>query len=193
MGNVALDCARVLLQPLQRLEKTDAADHALSELRGSAVEAVHVIGRRGPAQVPQVLVSHVISHIAWELLNACLMRSLAVAAAWLHPFYTYSNADGHRVRPCCRAATTPARTVKTEKPIWKGQLQAAFTAKELREVLGLEGIHVCIPAAEMEMTPADEAELKSSRGRKRVYDLLLKAADRCPHPQNVEVPSQYCP
>lgn len=50
MGNVALDCARILLQPPDRLAATDIAAHALNQLRASSVERVDVIGRRGPVQ-----------------------------------------------------------------------------------------------------------------------------------------------
>ncbi|MFP3944519.1 MAG: FAD-dependent oxidoreductase [Alphaproteobacteria bacterium] len=49
-GNVAADLARILLTPVEQLERTDIADHALEALRSSAVRHVHVIGRRGPAQ-----------------------------------------------------------------------------------------------------------------------------------------------
>ncbi|GMH44759.1 hypothetical protein BSKO_12711 [Bryopsis sp. KO-2023] len=50
MGNVALDCARILLKDPKELEKTDIADHALEALRKSDVTQVHILGRRGPAQ-----------------------------------------------------------------------------------------------------------------------------------------------
>lgn len=46
-GNVALDIARVLLLPRERLAVTDIAEHALEALRGSAIEEVVVLGRRG--------------------------------------------------------------------------------------------------------------------------------------------------
>jgi ferredoxin--NADP+ reductase len=49
-GNVALDVARVLSTPPDRLATTDIADHALEALRGSLIHEVVVIGRRGPAQ-----------------------------------------------------------------------------------------------------------------------------------------------
>ncbi len=49
-GNVAADLARILLTPVEHLERTDIADHALEALRDSAVRHVDVIGRRGPAQ-----------------------------------------------------------------------------------------------------------------------------------------------
>ena len=51
LGNVAVDCARVLLQPVDRLACTDIASHALEQLRHSAVQEVHLVGRRGPVQV----------------------------------------------------------------------------------------------------------------------------------------------
>lgn len=53
-GNVALDVARVLLAPLDLLEKTDIAEHALQALRRSKIRRVHLVGRRGPLQVRQL-------------------------------------------------------------------------------------------------------------------------------------------
>jgi ferredoxin/flavodoxin---NADP+ reductase len=49
-GNVALDVARMLITPPDRLATTDIADHALEALRGSLIRDVLVVGRRGPAQ-----------------------------------------------------------------------------------------------------------------------------------------------
>ncbi|RLV47470.1 4Fe-4S dicluster domain-containing protein [Nocardioides mangrovicus] len=49
-GNVALDVARVLVSDIDRLRRTDIADHALEQLAASAVREVVVAGRRGPAQ-----------------------------------------------------------------------------------------------------------------------------------------------
>lgn len=52
IGNVALDCARLLLRPPSELAGTDIADRALRQLRErSAVKEVHLIARRGPVQV----------------------------------------------------------------------------------------------------------------------------------------------
>lgn len=48
-GNVALDVARILCMPLDDLEKTDIADHALVALRESLVEEVVILGRRSCA------------------------------------------------------------------------------------------------------------------------------------------------
>ena len=53
IGNVALDCARVLLRGASGLAKTDVAGHALDALSRSAggVQEVHLVARRGPVQV----------------------------------------------------------------------------------------------------------------------------------------------
>lgn len=50
-GNVALDVARILAKSVDELRKTDIADHALDILSQSRIREVHVIGRRGPAQI----------------------------------------------------------------------------------------------------------------------------------------------
>ena len=50
MGNVAVDVARILLKPADELSGTDVPHHVLDVLRASAVEQVHVLGRRGPAE-----------------------------------------------------------------------------------------------------------------------------------------------
>lgn len=51
-GNVALDCARILLTPVDNgLGKTDITSHASLKLKSSRVKNVQVIGRRGPLQV----------------------------------------------------------------------------------------------------------------------------------------------
>jgi adrenodoxin-NADP+ reductase len=51
MGNVALDCARILLSPINQLAKTDITDIALDTLRQSRIRHVILVGRRGPMQV----------------------------------------------------------------------------------------------------------------------------------------------
>lgn len=51
-GNVALDCARILLSPVDRvLGKTDITNCSLKLLEKSQITSVHLIGRRGPIQV----------------------------------------------------------------------------------------------------------------------------------------------
>jgi ferredoxin--NADP+ reductase len=49
-GNVALDVARILCSPHERLARTDIADYALERLKNSSITEVLVLGRRGPAQ-----------------------------------------------------------------------------------------------------------------------------------------------
>jgi adrenodoxin-NADP+ reductase len=50
-GNVAFDCARLLLAPLDALATTDIADRTLAQLSRSRVKRVDVVGRRGPLQL----------------------------------------------------------------------------------------------------------------------------------------------
>jgi len=49
-GNVALDCARVLVKQPGELASTDIAQHALDALQSCGVQQVHVVGRRGAVQ-----------------------------------------------------------------------------------------------------------------------------------------------
>ncbi|EIE19717.1 nucleotide-binding domain-containing protein [Coccomyxa subellipsoidea C-169] len=112
LGNVALDCARILLKTPESLASTDIAQHALDALKTSAVKKVHVVGRRGP-------------------------------------------------------------------------VQAAFTAKELREITKLEGVRIVIPEEQLNPTDVDMAEMKASRIKKRVFDILKGAATASP-PEGAE-------
>eukprot|EP00667_Euglena_gracilis_P017259 EG_transcript_18154 len=48
MGNVALDCARMLNAPPALVGPTDCAAHALRALQGSGVRHTTILGRRGP-------------------------------------------------------------------------------------------------------------------------------------------------
>ncbi|GFY80834.1 pyridine nucleotide-disulfide oxidoreductase family protein [Actinidia rufa] len=58
----------------------------------------------------------------------------------------------------------------------RGPVQAACTAKELCEVLGMKDLHINIQEADLAKTPADEEELKNNLIQRRVYELLSKAA-----------------
>ncbi|KAF9881396.1 hypothetical protein CkaCkLH20_01546 [Colletotrichum karsti] len=49
-GNVALDVARMLLEDVDVLRKTDITEAALAQLAASRVKGVHIVGRRGPMQ-----------------------------------------------------------------------------------------------------------------------------------------------
>ncbi|KAK7251555.1 hypothetical protein RIF29_34851 [Crotalaria pallida] len=60
----------------------------------------------------------------------------------------------------------------------RGPAQAACTAKELREILGLRNLDISIQESDILLSPADEEELKSSRIQRRVYELLSKATSR---------------
>jgi adrenodoxin-NADP+ reductase len=82
LGNVALDCARILLKPAAALEDTDIAEHAMHVLRGSAVRDVHIVGRRGPMQA---------QFSGKELREVLSMENISIA---MHPEnYTPTDAD----------------------------------------------------------------------------------------------------
>jgi ferredoxin--NADP+ reductase len=50
IGNVAMDCARVLAKRADDLATTDISDQALERLRESGIRTVWVLARRGPVQ-----------------------------------------------------------------------------------------------------------------------------------------------
>jgi adrenodoxin-NADP+ reductase len=60
-GNVALDVARMLLEDVDRLRKTDIPAHALETLSKSKIKRVHIVGRRGPMQVRNTSTSLLLS------------------------------------------------------------------------------------------------------------------------------------
>lgn len=49
-GNVAIDCARILLSNSERFRYTDISDHAYQALTQSQIETVKILGRRGPIE-----------------------------------------------------------------------------------------------------------------------------------------------
>ncbi|KAI3754244.1 hypothetical protein L1987_54023 [Smallanthus sonchifolius] len=58
----------------------------------------------------------------------------------------------------------------------RGPAQAACTAKELREILAIKNLYVNIKQDHLQITSANEEEMKNSRIRRRVFDLLSKAS-----------------
>ncbi|MEW5303998.1 MAG: hypothetical protein WDW36_006641 [Sanguina aurantia] len=103
VGNVALDCSRVLLKGPAQLAPTDLAAHALQHLSShSAVREVHLVARRGPAQ-------------------------------------------------------------------------AAFTPKELKELLTQSDIQTCAGPRQMDTSPADKADMAAVRMKRRLLDIMSSA------------------
>jgi ferredoxin--NADP+ reductase len=51
MGNVALDVARILAKTPEEFAGSDIVSHALDLLRGSSIERIVLLGRRGPHQI----------------------------------------------------------------------------------------------------------------------------------------------
>jgi adrenodoxin-NADP+ reductase len=60
----------------------------------------------------------------------------------------------------------------------RGAAQAAFTPKELRELLGLPGLRVNVLPEQLALPAEDVAELDASRVRRRAVEELGKAAKR---------------
>lgn len=51
VGNVAMDVARILAKSVDELKGTDISEHALEILAKSNIKDIHIVARRGPAQV----------------------------------------------------------------------------------------------------------------------------------------------
>nr|GEV03023.1 NADPH:adrenodoxin oxidoreductase, mitochondrial isoform X2 [Tanacetum cinerariifolium] len=65
----------------------------------------------------------------------------------------------------------------------RGPVQAACTAKELREILAIKDLHINIKESDLLKTSADEEEMKNNGIRRRVFELLSKASSSAsPHP-----------
>ena len=47
-GNVAIDCARILVKTIKELESTDITQYAIDTLKNSSIKKIYIIGRRGP-------------------------------------------------------------------------------------------------------------------------------------------------
>ncbi len=70
-------------------------------------------------------------------------------------------------------------------------MQAAFTPKELRELLTMPNIKVHVSEDDMQLTEADEDELKSTRMKKRIFDIIAKTA-QAPNPPGYAKEDQMC-
>eukprot|EP00697_Spironema_sp_BW2_P007811 gnl/Spiro4/22201_TR10934_c0_g1_i1.p1 gnl/Spiro4/22201_TR10934_c0_g1~~gnl/Spiro4/22201_TR10934_c0_g1_i1.p1 ORF type:complete len:509 (-),score=98.19 gnl/Spiro4/22201_TR10934_c0_g1_i1:214-1740(-) len=60
----------------------------------------------------------------------------------------------------------------------RGPMQAAFTTKELRELLALDNVQTSVLSSQMQLSPADQEEAKSERARRRMFELLEKRASK---------------
>jgi ferredoxin--NADP+ reductase len=97
-GNVAGDVARILATPVDDLQKTDIAEHALDALSRSKIRDIYVIGRRGPAQIKITPV---------ELKELGKVRNCTAMVA----------ADDLELGPSCRAEISDPRGDDTAKNV----------------------------------------------------------------------------
>lgn len=124
-GNVALDVARMLLEDVDVLRKSDITAHALETLSKSRVKRVHVVGRRGPMQV-------------------CTNMPLIISAPKDFPNVTNTN------------------------------LKAAFTIKEVRELMKLPA--VAFYPVDESLIPSDIKKLP--RAPRRLMEILVKHSEQ---------------
>lgn len=150
-GNVALDCARMLLLPPDELAATDVADHALRVLRASRIREVTVLGRRGA------------EHAAFttpelKALTTSFSVSFPRHELMIDPAFNTTQ-PGHRV----------VRNLK----LLRGLLRAAPTDRERRvvlrflvspvELLGRDGRVVGVRVARNELYRGRHRELRARR------------------------------
>lgn len=103
-GNVAVDVARILTQPVEPLAKTEIADPALEALRASAVREVVVTARRGPEFA---------AYTAGELSGLAHTPGVAIRAR-AEEVETIVRGDDRAARILAEASTrSPARGERT--------------------------------------------------------------------------------
>lgn len=60
-----------------------------------------------------------------------------------------------------------------------GALQAACTAKELKELVTMPTIAVHAQPSQLAVSEADQAEMKKVRLKRRIYELMCQVSYRC--------------
>lgn len=119
-GNVALDVARMLLENVDVLRKSDITEAAIEKLSKSRIKRVHVVGRRGPMQV--------------------------------------------------RTPTYCAQRDRKRKA--NSNTKAAFTIKEVRELMKLHGVG--FHPIDMSLLPDEISKLP--RARRRLMEIMVKGS-----------------
>ena len=131
LGNVALDCARILLKDaVSALHPTDMATRAVRALEDARVEDVHILSRRGPAQAactPKEL---------REMLNVEGVR------VWVHP---EGVLDG--LGTTCLEELKASRIHRRVVDVLKKRIQSAPEVKETTEAKNLHLHFLSSPAA----------------------------------------------
>ena len=84
------------------------------------------------------------------------------------------SARQQHMLPSVRGSHTSAPAVA---PTPGAGMQAGFTGKEVRELLAMPGIAVHIDPEQLgSLSVQDQQELQASRGKRRIFDLMAKAA-----------------
>ena len=116
-GNVAIDCARILMKNIDDLEKTDISLHALDALRESAVEEVVIVGRRGHIQasftIKEIRELSKLPNVSVKIRESELQLSLTDASK----IELLNNRAKHRIVDLINKIATPT---EGEAPITEG-------------------------------------------------------------------------
>jgi len=112
MGNVALDCARILAKSREEFAGSDIVGHALETLAGAQIERIILLGRRGPHQI--MMTPKELSELG----------HLARAAPHVAPGDLPGEAEDALLEPGLRKAVTALRQfaatpehIRAEKPL----------------------------------------------------------------------------
>ncbi|KAL2929101.1 NADPH:adrenodoxin oxidoreductase mitochondrial [Bienertia sinuspersici] len=156
-GNVALDVARILLRPTAELAKTDIAGHALLALEKSSIRKVYLVGRRGPVQA---------ACTAKELRE---ILGMVTGKAWYVP-----------VMPSTKWVRQGVGTALTNVGDFLGVGAVEYGFARIQRFGGIKDLYINIQEADLQKSPVDEEEMRTSRIQKRVYELLCKASSSRP-------------
>ncbi|KAL6753641.1 hypothetical protein V8C86DRAFT_2723128 [Haematococcus lacustris] len=154
IGNVALDCARILLQPPARLQPTDIADHALAALDP---------GSHPPQPSPDPTQLQQQQNLQQQQRQQQQQQQSPSAALTEVQQHGVGLGGG---LCCVQHVHLVAR---------RGPVQAACTPKELKELVAELGFIVHASAQQLTVSEADCAVLKASRSKRRVVDIIKQA------------------
>jgi ferredoxin--NADP+ reductase len=167
-GNVALDAARILLSPPERLAPTDVAPTALAALRQGRVREVVLLGRRSVAEAayaPKEMEEIAALPDVDVVIAPDDARVDGLSAAWLAEhgarsrqrnvaFAAERAAAGEGERPKklrCRFRVAPAAFVGD------GGRLAAVVLQPMRLVAGADGAPQAVPDGALQTLPVDLA------------------------------------
>ena len=146
-GNVALDCARILLSgahapTIDRLAKTDTPESVLAELSRSNIQKIDIVGRRGPLQFAGTT-KEMRELITLDPTNACFTMSAedrALVDTAVEELETYTSEGGQmenaRMKKRLLGLMQQAKT--SSSPSMHGQGQKEWSLSFCKSPVALE-------------------------------------------------------